>query len=419
MARNNKLLEEAQRLVKESEPNDIVYVGPKPWYERALSKFKFGLVAGLATGLVSGLSAFGVIDTSIAKDFNMDILKDKASQFLNVENKQIDTKEIVAEGDIQKIKEAEPEKRNFEDSLAIFKKEHPNIDFTNINNPRDVSKQFLGENNFIALAAEMEGFRGDLHKDPATGLNIGFGYNITKRVNASKGEVVKDLLSIGVEHDKVHEIIEIAKSPQSKISKEIKKFNTENKLENNQLITIEQGVALLKRTQKEYEQQARASFPNTFDKMAKNQKEVLTYAAYKAGFEALSKYKKASKAAEYVYAKTKQPSIPELKTIAKELSFYYKKDGKEMVLDERASLIAHTFISPDYLGVQVGKTDNLKQTPAKLAAQKIDFSHLKISLSDDDKPKVKVKLNEKPDLGEFLNKLREKDNRSSNRHNMS
>lgn len=418
MARNNKLLEEAQRLVKESEPNDIVYVGPKPWYERALSKFKFGLMAGLATGLVSGLSAFGVIDTSVTKDFNMDVLKDKASRFLSVEDKQVETKEILAQGTIQKIKEVEPEKRNFEDSLAIFKKEHPNIDFTNINNPRDVSKQFLGENNFIALAAEMEGFRGDLHKDPATGLNIGFGYNITKRVQASQGEVVKDLLSIGIDNDKVREIIEISKAPQSKISKEIKKFNTENKLENNQLISIEQGVALLKRTQKEYENQARASFPNAFDKMAKNQKEVLTYAAYKAGFEALSKYKKASKAAEHVYSKNKQPGISELKTIAKELSFYYKKDGKEMVLDERASLIAHTFVSSDYLGVQIGKTNNLKQTPAKLAAQKIDFSHLKVSLNDDEKPHVKSKLHEKPDLSEFLNKLRDKDNKNNHKHKM-
>lgn len=40
------------------------------------------------------------------------------------------------------------------------------VNFDSLETQRDVSKEFFGVNNFVALAAEMEGFRGDLHKDP-------------------------------------------------------------------------------------------------------------------------------------------------------------------------------------------------------------------------------------------------------------
>ena len=41
--------------------------------------------------------------------------------------------------------------------------------------------------------------------------------------------------------------------------------------------------------------------------------------------------------------------------IAKHLMFYYKKDGGEYVLDTRASLIAQTFVNPEFLAIQIGK----------------------------------------------------------------
>jgi hypothetical protein len=153
---------------------------------------------------------------------------------------------------------------------------------------------------------------------------------------------------------------------------------------------MNQGVALLNRTQLEYKGQAKTAFPKTFDKMGKNEQEILTYAAYKAGVEALSKYKKAAHAAEIVYFKKTKPDFHELKSIGKELAFYYLKDGKEMVLDERASLIGNTFANPDFLALQIGKTDVLKQAVKKLAEQKIDFSHLELNLSNKNKTKDKV-----------------------------
>lgn len=365
MARNNKLLEEAKKLVGETDTLNIHFAGSKPWFERSLTKFKFGLMAGLATGLVSGLSAFGVIKTD---DLKFDVQKEVAQV-------QMAAKTIEPIKPITKIS-VPIQKSEFDNSVEALKKQYPNVSFENVSNQRDVSKQFIGNNNFIALAAEMEGFRGDLHKDPATGLNIGFGYNITKRAQASKTEVVKDLISIGIPNDQVHQIIEMSQKPQGKLTQEIAQFNKTFNLKDKNLITIEQGVALLKRTQNEYKEQARASFPNSFDKMAKNQQEVLTYAAYKAGFEALSKYKKFAKAAENVYSKTTNPNIGQLKNIAKELHFYYMKDGKEMVLDERAALIAHTFVHQDYLGVQIGHKKSISLSPEKLANNKIDFSHL-------------------------------------------
>jgi hypothetical protein len=387
MNAKQKLLDHVKKIIKETDDKDIQYIGSKPWYQRPLNKFKLGLAIGVATGLVSGLSSFALLEKNMSDHLKMgsQLASGKVQSEVSVENLTL-----------------QPKKKNaFAQALESFRKEYPNLDFTNIKNAREVSKQFLGKNNFIALAAEMEGFRGDLHKDPATGLNIGFGYNISKRAELSPEEVIADLTAIGISTRKIDRIIEISKKKQSNLSKEIKKFNEEFNLPDNQLITLEQGVALLKRTEAEYKNQAKVTFSSSFDKMGSHQQQVLTYAAYKAGYDALTKYKRAIKKADKIYANNKEPGTKQLKSIAQELTFYYSKDGKEMVLDERATLIAHTFISQDYLGLQIGKKDLLKQSPQKLYQQQIDFSHLDTTL---DKTK-----HAKPDIRNVLEKYRKHD----------
>ncbi len=403
--RTTKLIQEAKQVIEKSESSDICYVGNKPWYSRALSKFKFGLVTGLATGLISGMSAFGVVDLSSTSK-----LLEESIQEIKVLN-TVGEKVVVAP--ILKVevpKNIEPTKLKanlepeVENSLKDFREKYAGVDFGSLKSQRDVSKQFVGKNNFIALAAEMEGFRGDLHKDPATGLNIGFGYNITKRVQASREDVEKDLLSVGIDGERVNRIIDMSQQPQGKLTKEIKKFHTDFKINNPEIITMEQGVALLGRTQKQYQEEASNVFSKTFHKMGQNQKEVLTYAAYKAGAEALSKYKKAIVAAENIYVGNKQPTKQEMKKIAKELTFFYMKDGKEMVLDERAELIGHTFIDHDYLKVQIGDYKGLKSSSQQLSQNRINFSMPKAQL---DKKPVGNTF-EKGDLNELLDKMREK-----------
>lgn len=382
MGKRNELLLQAKDIVRMSKETDIRFVGYKPWYERFISKFKFGLFAGIATGLVMGLSTFALNNNDASKDTS------PQEQSIKVSN--------VFQGKV--IVEAQP--NIVQNALDKFRKEHPELNFSKIKDAREVSKSFIGKNNFIALAAEMEGFRGDLHKDPATGLNIGFGYNITKRAGSDPTSVIADLQSIGISAEKVERIIEISKVKQGKLNKEIKKFNEDFNLENNQLITVEQGVALLKITEQEYKTQARESFSNSFDRMAKHQQEVLTYAAYKAGYSALSKYRKAINTASAIYKKNGNPNTGQLKLIAKELTFYYAKDGKEMVLDERATLIAHTFVNQDYLGLQIGA--KIKNSTRKLFKDKIDFSDMALLLTKS--PKAK---DDKPDLTAFLDKLRQ------------
>ncbi len=422
MARNHNLVGEAQRIARESVDRDIYFVGKKPWYERAFTKMRIGFVAGVTTGLVSGLGAFGVVDlssdsiTESARMVRGSIIQENINPIAHPSSGKPGN--LIAE--LPTVKHANTKNvASTENVIDNFKKQYPNVDFDKLSSQRDVSKEFIGDNNFIALAAEMEGFRGDLHKDPATGLNIGFGYNISKRVESSKGAVVKDLLAIGVPNEQVAKIVEMSQKPQSKLNQEIAHFNKIFGLKSNQLITIEQGVALLKKTEQEYKEQARAAFSGSFDKMGKHQQEVLTYAAYKVGADALSKYKKAIKAADAVYEKTTKPDINQLKKIGKELTFYYMKDGKEMVLDERASLIAHTFVHQDYLGVQVGSHDKLKLPSKKLAEHKIDFSHMDITFKKTNGVKVASKQESptiKKDIKGTLDKVRNEPKKSTNKY---
>lgn len=383
------LLEHVKKIIKETDDKDIIYVGPQPWYKRSLNNFKLGLAIGIATGLLTGLSSFGLMQEELVEQV------EKGNQITEP-----------AKIKLASVNPVYKEKKDyFAEALENFRKEHPNLDFTNIRNAREVSKEFLGKNSFVSLGAEMEGFRGDLHPDPATGLNIGFGYNVTKRAKTNPDIVREDLRSIGVADNIIERIIRISQVPQNQLRKEIKKLNKELNLPNNQLITLEQGVALLIRTQNEYKSQAREAFESSFDKMDTHQQDVLTYAAYKAGYEALSKYKRAIKKADKIYAENKEPGTKQLKSIAQELTFYYAKDGKEMVLDERATLIAQTFVSQDYLGLQIGKKDSLSQSPEKLYKQQIDFSHLETTLT-----KKNSSSSKKPDVTSVLNKYRKKDN---------
>ena len=389
MDTRQSLLEHVKKIIKETDDKDIRYVGPKPWYQRPLNKFKLGLAVGIATGLVSGLASFALLSDNL--------------------NEQAEIGSQIASGQIQPemadVSLPAKKKGAIASYLEEFRKEHHTINFAYIKTARDVAKQFLNKNVFISLAAEMEGFRGDLHKDPATGLNIGFGYNISKRVGSNPEEVIEDLTSIGVPKRQIDRIVEISQMKQGHLNKAIKKFNNEFNLKDDQLITLEQGVALLQRTEAEYKKYAQISFNSSFDKMDSNQQQVLTYAAYKAGFDALNKYKKAIKKADKIYASYKEPGTKHLKSIAKELTFYYAKDGGEMVLDERATLIAHTFVSQDYLGLQIGKKDGLSQSPQKLYQQQIDFSHLDTTLEKKKSAKVE-KIVVKQNINNVLSKYR-------------
>lgn len=226
-----------------------------------------------------------------------------------------------------------------------LKSSYPEVNFKGIKSPTDATRHFLGRNNFIALAAEMEGFRSDLHKDPATGLNIGYGYNITKRIGVDDTLVRRDLLSVGIRSELVDQIVMIAQLPQNMLDSGIEDFN---KLNGKHLIDQEQGLALLSILQEEYKVDAKNAFPS-FYKMGKNQQDVLTYAAYKTGGYSLSKFKGAINKSNKVYRAKNNPTENDLKYIAKELNFYYKKDGNKKVLDKRANLIAHTFVNTDKL----------------------------------------------------------------------
>ena len=330
----------------------------------ALTSNKFKSFFSLSSSMLEKVNVFSSDATKLTEDDvkHVAIMKQKVEGTSNVFTEYDTPKEepkIVTEVDTMKAK-------------------YPSVNFDSLETQRDVSKEFFGVNNFIALAAEMEGFRGDLHKDPAVGLNIGFGYNITKRAYASQSTVEEDLKSIGMSDVQVQDLIKLAKTPQSKLAKAIKEYNKKANLENNQLITMTQGVALLHRTEHQYRADASNVFSKTWDKKGTNEQEVLTYAAYKAGGDALSKYKKAIKASEYVYKKKTQ-TPEDLKMIAKHLMFYYKKDGGEYVLDTRASLIAQTFVNPEFLAIQIGKKDVVKTNAKKLNKQKIDFSHLQLS----------------------------------------
>lgn len=242
---------------------------------------------------------------------------------------------------------------------------------------KQVAAEYVGINNFIALAAEMEGFRGDLHKDPAYGLNIGFGYNITQRYQSSPNKMTNELKNIGLNDKIIKEIILISKAPQSKLDKHIEDFNRKHKLEDNNLINIEQGVRLLSILQNEYKLSAERVFGSSFGKMNKNQQDVLTYAAYKAGEGNLLKYKDAVRKANNVFVGNHQPTLTELRTVANELSFYYKKDGKSLVLDKRATLIANSFIHQDYLSMSVGRKDKVKNSKHFLNNNMVVFQETK------------------------------------------
>lgn len=330
----------------------------------ALNSNKFKSFFSLSSSMLEKVNMFSSDATKLTEDDvrHVAIMKQKVEG----------TSNVFTEYDIPK------EEPKIVTEVDTMKAKYPSVNFDSLETQRDVSKEFFGVNNFIALAAEMEGFRGDLHKDPAVGLNIGFGYNITKRAYASQSTVEEDLKSIGMSDVQIQDLIKLAKTPQSKLARAIKEYNKKANLENNQLITMTQGVALLHRTEHQYRADAANVFSKTWDKKGTNEQEVLTYAAYKAGGDALSKYKQAIKASEYVYKKKTQ-TPEDLKMIAKHLMFYYKKDGGEYVLDTRASLIAQTFVNPEFLAIQIGKKDVVKTNAKKLNQQKIDFSHLPLS----------------------------------------
>lgn len=287
-------------------------------------------------------------------------------------------------------------------ALTSLTNKYRAVNYANITSAKDAAKTFVGVNNFLALAAEMEGFRGDLHKDPAYGLNIGFGYNISQRLKSSESKVRLELLSIGLSNELIDELIDMANIPQSSLQDGINSFNNSHKYVKNQIINIKQGLALLYVLQSEYKLSAERIFNKSFSKMNRHQQEVLTYVAYKAGEGNLQKYKDAINKANYVYSKKKTPNVEDLRQVANELSFYYKKDGKKLVLDKRAVLIANTFVHQDYLSKTVGRNDNIVNSDKFLDKNKVSFkstSNLKSNTVNnknrDRKPQIKNNSNNK------------------------
>lgn len=408
------------QFLKDMHSNDTVvsFMGDKPWYARGLNSYlsdslvfiKYAATSALFVGFLHATNLTGsTMRTETDVKTNNSFVGSASSQESLSKSSILENflsgYQWIADGGIKQSVGTELLNKPTNHLIPELKAKYPSVNFDEIETARQSSQNFVGVNNFIALASEMEGFKGNLHKDPATGLNIGFGYNITKRLEENRPAVIKDLLAIDLPIGVVTRIIGVAESPQNKLNGEIKKLNTYLKDNgypvvdgNPQLINVVQGVGLLERTQQEYKTQARNSFGDVFEKMGVNQQEVLTYAAYKAGEEALSKYRNTIQVANAVYSVNSEPSTKELQKIAKGLTFYYKKDGGEMVLDERASLIAHTFYNQDYLSVQVGSPAGTKNSVRALLSQKIDlpaFQREAAKVEKAEKAEAAIKLSSK------------------------
>lgn len=307
--------------------------------------------------------------------------------------------------EVASIKIAQPKpvakKEDIMDGFNSFHKLNiaQGIDYSKATTGQDVSKMMLGRDDFLALTSVAEGFRGDLHLDPATGLNIGMGYNITARArdygldgmkqqlisrgidseeakdsilsangnkekltrNMSKlgfdqkeikeimtaGQEVGDkkiqteLRQIGIKTNVADELIEISKLPQNKITKGIKEFNKEYGYnEKNPLINIEQAAYLVKLVQPEYYDKAKRIFSNSFDEMNEHQQAAIAYSGYKAN---LGGYKRAIKLAEHA-----ADGKGKWMAVENQLNFNYKIGGQgDWIRDTRAEdIIKGMFNSP-------------------------------------------------------------------------
>lgn len=361
----HELRVEAMAGLKQAHLDDVSFVGKKPWMERRLSKGEFlagalGVAFGLSTLLWSAPVSVGAMISAPAAHAN----------FMAASAKEMGKLAISAASGALAMPAF--------DAVAVLKQAYPNVSLEKMTDRRTVSRAFLGQNNFIALASEMEGFSGGLYKDPATGLNIGFGYNITKRIGENGlQDVKKDLLSLNIPEDAVINILALAQQPQRKLAQGISFFNHQWKIKTGknpeEIIDITKGVALLARTEAEYRGEAQAAFANSFDRMGENQQQVLTYIAYKVGGTTLSEYKHTIKQAAQVFNKPKY-SVDDVRAVAQGLTFFYSQDGQQKVFDDRAILISNTFVNQEYLAVQIGKMDAVHTSYSKLMAKKLDFS---------------------------------------------
>jgi len=379
------LLQKAYDILSCTNPDAVEIIGDRPREDRAIITALQRNAAMYGIGMAA-MASVGFVDLN---NVGVDLIP---LQTLQVSKPQSDNSHIY---------NTKPVELKIYTEYMTVEEKYPMVDFSTLNNTRDVSRQFLGVNNFIALAAEMEGFRGDLHKDPGVGLNIGFGYNITKRIQENPEQVLKDLALVGLSPEIIEKLVHLSQIPQSQLSRGIREFNRENPFPDNQLITLVQGVSLLSATQSEYKEQARQAFIASFDLMGKNQQEVLTYAAYKIGQESLSRYRRAIMAATTIHTDNRENSLGDYKKVAEELKFYYRLDGQEWTLDTRASLVAHSFVSQDYLALKIGATDAITLSNRELEKYKVDFSHLPTTLSQD------IQINQSQKIGLNIDKLRQ------------
>lgn len=347
----------------------VVLVGSRPITERALKKFKLAaafassVTAGFAISM-SALMGINTEDTAKLTALNLSNLPVAQAQELEANNHQLGVKNSNKQVSVS----------NTENKVNNIRQIYPEVNFDKIQTSRDVAREFVGINTFMALAAEMEGFRGDLHRDPGVGLNIGFGYNITKRFIESPDKVWKEMRAINLDDKLIKKIIDLSQTPQPQLGRAIREFNKEHNFPNNQLITIEQGVGLLKATQQEYREQATRAIGDSFHNMARDQQDVLTYAAYKVGEENLSKYRNTIRIINRIYDEPRETTMAQRQQIAENLVFFYRLNGGEWTRDTRADLIGDTFVSPYNLAKVVGSDIDKTITAQQLARFRPDFS---------------------------------------------
>ncbi len=432
MSQLNNFRDEISELIK-SGSGKVYYVGPKPPENRLLTKFKLGLVALFAT---FGMSSIGVADMVKDKQPSFSSFNNLGVTTINhnlVENSVVNHDDLLnkvyglggSEGkplgdgmssldknvdvslgnsiselnrsdspihtnmhkDTEKTIEMIGGFLQEEFGRIVFndtppenpkniREKFPGVNFNEIETQRDVSAKFLPYSTFISLASEMEGFRGDLHKDPAVGLNIGFGYNITKRAAGNSQLVTEELKYAGVDEKIIPEVIKLSQVPQEKLESAIKSFNKKHRLKDGQLISLEQGVSLLGKTEAEYRAYAKESLgEKTFNNMSEHQRQVMTYITYKVGFEGFKKYKNTINSIRKIFSDDSEKSPEILKKLASKLKFYYQKDGGDYVPDVRAGLIGDTLVHRDLLAKHVGALDHVSLSNKELSKYKVQYNY--------------------------------------------
>jgi len=130
----------------------VVLVGSRPITERALKKFKLAaafassVTAGFAISM-SALMGINTEDTAKLTALNLSNLPVAQAQELEANNHQLGVKNSNKQVSVS----------NTENKVNNIRQIYPEVNFDKIQTSRDVAREFVGINTFMALAAEMEG----------------------------------------------------------------------------------------------------------------------------------------------------------------------------------------------------------------------------------------------------------------------